>query len=180
MRAPDAGGNDLNFRRRGTPAERHIHGSGWSRRGAALHRGFSQCGQSDYPNRQPFGCRNTCSRSRRKRLWAIMPCPAGFPLFPRWQMAGRSIAIDTQNTLFFSNDAGAHWNIVTQPWQGRAVKVELVSSSYPAGTRFGAAAPAPVGVASGTGPKVLLRDRKPASTARSPTRLARLFQMHPW
>jgi hypothetical protein len=84
------------------------------------------------------------------------------------------IAIDTQNTLFFSNDAGAHWNIITQPWQGRAVKVELAPTSYPTGTRFFAVAKAPVSVTGGTvrhdlveGPKAGLNGEVTDSTGAS-------------
>ena len=75
--------------------------------------------------------------------------------------ARQVVAIDTDNTLFFSNDAGAHWNVITQPWQGHAVKVELVPTSYPASTRNGAVAAAPAGIVGGRtrdseGPKASL------------------------
>jgi hypothetical protein len=60
------------------------------------------------------------------------------------------VAIDAHNTLFSSNDAGDHWNAITQPWQGRAVKVELVPISYPAATRNRAVAAAPAGLIGGT------------------------------
>jgi hypothetical protein len=79
--------------------------------------------------------------------------PSGLRTLSTVANGRRLIAIDTQNTLFFSNDGGAHWNVITQPWQGRAIKVELVSSSYPAGTRFAAAAPAAVGAVGGTEPR---------------------------
>ena len=57
--------------------------------------------------------------------------PSGLRALSTVANAGEAIAIDTQHTLFFSNDAGTHWTVVTQPWQGRAVKVELVRASYP-------------------------------------------------
>jgi|SRR5579859_3878348 len=66
------------------------------------------------------------------------------------------VAIDTNNTLFFSNDAGAHWNVIAPPWQGRAVKVELVRTS--AVTRNSAADAAPASIVGGIaeGPKAAL------------------------
>ena len=64
--------------------------------------------------------------------------------------ARRVVAIDTDNTLFFSSDAGAHWNVITQPWEGHAVKVELVPTSYPASTRNSTVAAAPAGIVGGT------------------------------
>jgi hypothetical protein len=63
----------------------------------------------------------------------------------------RAVAIDTQHTLFFSNDAGAQWTIITQPWQGRAVKVELVRASYPAMKRNAGAAGTMGGILGGVG-----------------------------
>ncbi|MGB8535524.1 MAG: carboxypeptidase regulatory-like domain-containing protein [Acidobacteriaceae bacterium] len=52
--------------------------------------------------------------------------PSGLGALSAVASAGEAVAIDTQHTLFFSNDGGAHWTVITQPWQGRAVKVELV------------------------------------------------------
>jgi Carboxypeptidase regulatory-like domain/Putative zinc-finger len=63
--------------------------------------------------------------------------PSGLPALSTVANARRVVAIDTHNTLFSSNDAGDHWNVITQPWQGRAVKVELVPASYQASTRNG-------------------------------------------
>jgi hypothetical protein len=60
--------------------------------------------------------------------------PSGLPALSTVASTRRVVAIDTHNTLFSSNDAGDHWNVVTQPWQGQAVKVELVQISYPAST----------------------------------------------
>jgi hypothetical protein len=57
--------------------------------------------------------------------------PSGLGALSTVASAGEAVAIDTQHTLFFSNDAGAHWAVITQPWQGRAVKVELVRALNP-------------------------------------------------
>jgi hypothetical protein len=91
--------------------------------------------------------------------------PSGLRALSTVANGGEVIAIDTQHTLFFSDDAGAHWSVIHQPWQGRAVavKVELVRAAHPADTRSAAVAPAPVGILGGTarrdavgGPKVTL------------------------
>jgi hypothetical protein len=81
--------------------------------------------------------------------------PSGLRAVSTVANARQVVAIDTENTLFFSNDGGAHWDVITPPWQGRAVKVALVPTSYPAITRFGAAAAAPAGIVGGIakGPK---------------------------
>jgi hypothetical protein len=88
--------------------------------------------------------------------------PSGLRALSTVANARQVVAIDTQNALFFSNDAGAHWNVITPPWQGRAVKVELVPTSYSAVTRNGAVAAAPAGIVGGIlggiveGPKAAL------------------------
>jgi hypothetical protein len=55
----------------------------------------------------------------------------------------RVLAIDARNAVFLSADAGRHWKPVQIPWQGRAVKAELVSQvevqSSPAGSLHGPA-----------------------------------------
>jgi hypothetical protein len=85
--------------------------------------------------------------------------PSGLRALSTVANARQVVAIDTDNTLFFSNDAGAHWNVITPPWQGRAVKVELVPTSYSVVTRNGAVAGAPAGIVGGIveGPKAALR-----------------------
>jgi Carboxypeptidase regulatory-like domain/Putative zinc-finger len=75
--------------------------------------------------------------------------PSGLPALSTVANARQVVSIDSHNTLFSSNDAGGHWNVITQPWQGRAVKVELVPASYPAGTRNRAAPTASLVAGSG-------------------------------
>jgi hypothetical protein len=41
------------------------------------------------------------------------------------------LAIDAQNTVFLSDDAGNRWKAVRAPWTGRAVKAALISSQTP-------------------------------------------------
>jgi uncharacterized membrane protein len=43
--------------------------------------------------------------------------------------AHQVLAIDTQHSLFLSDDAGNHWKAVPPQWKGQAVKVELASST---------------------------------------------------
>jgi hypothetical protein len=64
--------------------------------------------------------------------------PSGLGALSTVASAGEAVAIDTQHTLFFSNDGGAHWTVITQPWQGRAVKVELVRPLNLTGKRIAA------------------------------------------
>lgn len=75
--------------------------------------------------------------------------PSGLRALSTVANARQVVAIDTDNTLFFSNDAGAHWNVITPPWQGRAVKVELLPTAYSAITRNGAVTAAPAGIVGG-------------------------------
>jgi hypothetical protein len=88
--------------------------------------------------------------------------PSGLRALSTVANARQVVAIDTGNTLFFSNDAGAHWNVITPPWQGRAVKVELVPTSYSVITRNGAVTGALAGIVGGVvgsmvdGPKAAL------------------------
>jgi hypothetical protein len=61
------------------------------------------------------------------------PLPSHLPALSIVSSAQRILAIDTRNTLFFSDDAGNHWKTIPSPWEGRAVKVELASSTMPSG-----------------------------------------------
>ena len=70
--------------------------------------------------------------------------PSGLGALSTVASAGEAVAIDTQHTLFFSNDAGAHWTVIPQPWQGRAVKVELARASTPT-SKLNAAATGTIG-----------------------------------
>jgi hypothetical protein len=84
--------------------------------------------------------------------------PSGLRALSTVANARQVVSIDTDNTLFFSNDAGAHWSVIRPPWQGRALKVELVPISYSVVTRKGAVAAAPAGIAGAIvdGPKAAL------------------------
>jgi hypothetical protein len=75
--------------------------------------------------------------------------PSGLRAVSAVANARQVVAIDSGSTLFFSNDAGAHWNVITPPWHGRAVKVELVPTSRPAVIRNSAVAAAPAAIVGG-------------------------------
>jgi Carboxypeptidase regulatory-like domain/Putative zinc-finger len=76
------------------------------------------------------------------------PLPSGLRALSTAANARQAVAIDSNHTLFFSDDAGAHWNVISPQWQGHALKVELVSPTYVPGTihRFAAVEPGPAAV----------------------------------
>jgi hypothetical protein len=90
--------------------------------------------------------------------------PSNLPVLSMVSNAHQVLAIDTQHSLFLSDDAGNHWKAVPAQWQGRAVKVDLASSSpakkFSAGT---AAVEAPSTNFGATGGPVLTRT--PATSA---------------
>jgi hypothetical protein len=57
------------------------------------------------------------------------PLPSGLPALSVISTAFQTLAIDTQSTLFFSDDNGKHWKAIPSQWQGRAVKVDLASAA---------------------------------------------------
>jgi hypothetical protein len=88
--------------------------------------------------------------------------PSGLRALSTVASAGQVVALDTQHTLFVSNDGGAHWSVINQPWQGRAVKVELVRASYPTTERNAPAAGTLGGVLGGIGPRDAVEGAKAA------------------
>ncbi len=57
------------------------------------------------------------------------PLPSDLPVLSIVSNAHQVLAIDTQHSLFLSDDAGNHWKAVPAQWKGQAVKVELASST---------------------------------------------------
>lgn len=55
--------------------------------------------------------------------------PSHLPAISMVSASHQTLAIDTQNTLFFSGDDGKSWKAIPPQWQGRAVKIALVSSA---------------------------------------------------
>jgi Carboxypeptidase regulatory-like domain/Putative zinc-finger len=116
-------------------------------------------------NQKPMTAFGAAKVEDRAALGAVVggqpTLPSGLRALSTVANAGEVVAIDTQHTLFFSNDHRAHWSVISQPWQGRAVKVELVPVSYPASTRNRPVVAAGLGVGTGLrdaveGPKATL------------------------
>jgi hypothetical protein len=86
----------------------------------------------------PIATLSTISNSlifnQTKNILATHPLPSGLPALSIVSTANQTLAIDTHNTLFFSDDNGTHWKTVPSQWQGRAVKVGLASAVHPAGS----------------------------------------------
>ena len=57
------------------------------------------------------------------------PLPSHLPAISMVSANHQILAIDTQNSLFFSGDDGKSWKAIASQWKGRAVKVALVSSA---------------------------------------------------
>ncbi len=66
--------------------------------------------------------------------------PSNLPVLSMVSNANHVLAIDTQHSLFLSDDAGNHWKAVPAQWQGRAVKVDLAFSTFSKKLSAGAAA----------------------------------------
>ena len=64
-----------------------------------------------------------------KNILAEHPLPSRLPTLSTVSTAHQILALDTHNSLFLSDDGGQHWRTVSPQWHGRAVKVDLVSSS---------------------------------------------------
>jgi hypothetical protein len=66
--------------------------------------------------------------------------PSNLPVLSMVSNTHQVLAIDTQHSLFLSDDAGNHWKAVPAQWKGRALKVDLASSSPLKQSSAGAAA----------------------------------------
>ena len=53
--------------------------------------------------------------------------PSGLPILSTTASGRLVLALDTRNTLFFSDDGGRRWRPVPSQWKGRAVKVDLAN-----------------------------------------------------
>ena len=59
------------------------------------------------------------------RATSNMALPSHLPALSSAANGHQILAIDTQNTLFYSEDDGQHWATVPAHWRGRAVRVNL-------------------------------------------------------
>lgn len=73
------------------------------------------------------------------------PLPSHLPAVSISSSSRATLALDTKHHLFFTEDAGAHWQPVKAPWHGKAV---LVALAYP-GSEPRAPATAAAGVVNG-------------------------------
>jgi len=55
--------------------------------------------------------------------------PSSLPALSMVSNGHQVLAIDTRNSLFFSDDDGTTWNAIPAQWGGHAVRVDLASSS---------------------------------------------------
>jgi hypothetical protein len=64
-----------------------------------------------------------------KSIVAEHPLPSRLAAISVASNASKTIAIDSSNTLFLSDDGGQHWKTISPQWQGRAVHVALASAA---------------------------------------------------
>jgi hypothetical protein len=67
------------------------------------------------------------SQLSQARNIVTLSLPSRLPVLSMVSNAHQVLAIDTQHSLFLSDDAGNHWKAVPAQWRGRAVKVDLAS-----------------------------------------------------
>ena len=73
--------------------------------------------------------RSTLGPDQAEVILSRHPLPSGLEAVSAVANARQAVAIDAHNVLFLSDDGGEHWSAISPPWQGRAVKVELASST---------------------------------------------------
>jgi hypothetical protein len=54
--------------------------------------------------------------------------PSNLPIVSTAAHGEQVLALDTQNTLFRSDDSGQHWQPVSAPWKSRVLRVDLTAS----------------------------------------------------
>jgi Carboxypeptidase regulatory-like domain/Putative zinc-finger len=74
---------------------------------------------------------------RPTSVLARHPLPSRLPALSVVSAGHQTLAIDTQNTLFFSGDDGEHWKTVPSAWRGLAVKVDLIPAANAVGRGAG-------------------------------------------
>jgi hypothetical protein len=157
MSVPGIGVNGRNFGQRVTPAPGASRAQGGALNSltvsaiggpAAAAQAQPSATISVTAGNQPIQTENpaiggTLALDQAKIILSSHPLPSGLRALSTVANARQIIAIDTHNTLFFSDDAGAHWNVISPQWNGRAVKVEAVSSTYEAGASSAPVKPSP-------------------------------------
>jgi hypothetical protein len=96
--------------------------------------------------------------------------PSNLPTLSVVSTARQILAIDTRNALFFSEDGGLHWKAIPSPWQGRAVKVDLISGANTLGRSASAnATPQPAASFGAIGGPILSSRAQPTNSTLSGT-----------
>lgn len=65
---------------------------------------------------------------RTLKVAALSPLPSGLPIMSTTSTGHVTLALDTQSTLFYSDDAGRQWKVVQPPWKGNAIMVNLANN----------------------------------------------------
>ena len=103
-------------------------GPGWVA-AAVFQYGLGRRCQPAHTNRKR-GHQRQCRLDPALLILTNHPLPSGLRALSTAANGRQAVAIDANHTLFFSDDAGAHWNVISPPWQGQALKVALVSPTY--------------------------------------------------
>jgi hypothetical protein len=106
--------------------------------GAATQSSVAVAAANDALQMEQVAVRSTLGPDEAQVILSHHPLPSGLQALSAVTNTRQAVAIDAHNVLFLSDDAGEHWSAISPPWQGRAVKVELASSSP--GTTMGAGA----------------------------------------
>ncbi len=94
----------------------------------------------------PVAAMPTATPGFTLRATSNMALPSHLPALSSAANGHQILALDTQNTLFYSEDDGQHWITVPAQWRGRAVRVNLArpgsspvaATSSPTASGFGA------------------------------------------
>jgi hypothetical protein len=96
---------------------------------AATTASVSVAAANDALQTENVALRSTLGPDQAEVILSRHPLPSGLHAVSAVANAQQAVAIDAHNALFLSDDGGEHWSAIPPPWQGRAVKVELASST---------------------------------------------------
>ncbi|MGA3227204.1 MAG: carboxypeptidase regulatory-like domain-containing protein [Acidobacteriaceae bacterium] len=97
--------------------------------GAATQSSVAVAASSDALQMEKVAVRSMLLPDEAQVILSHHPLPSGLPAVSAVANGRQAIAIDTHNSLFLSDDGGEHWSAISPPWQDRAVKVALASST---------------------------------------------------
>jgi hypothetical protein len=83
------------------------------------------------PMGRPKASGQQFSEARAVRRAKVSPLPSGLRAVSTVAAQHRTLAIDSDGTLFLSNDSGSHWQPVTRQWSGHAVVVRIQGAIGP-------------------------------------------------